>query len=157
MNFTLENLLQSIGNKLKEIYPDTPVYTNPNQQGTKTPCFFIFFMPMEMEPRVGRRMLRKIGIDVVYITERNIPDAYDIMNLVGDMLDFELEFIPYADPYADGEEIYKLRTFDREWKMDDGELHYQFYVKPVVSTPDNTPLIEEIEEWKGGIGNEGYI
>lgn len=105
--------------------------------------FFIFFMPTEMENRVGRRFMRNIGIDVVYLVERNDPDAHDQLVSVAEQLDFALEFISYKDG--------KLRTFDREWKIDDGELHYQFTIKATVSYPDDTPPIESMESYKGGI------
>lgn len=143
MIFTLTQLLDSIGGALKENYPDISVYSNPNQQGTDVPCFFIFFMPTEMENRVGRRYMRNIGIDVVYLVERNDPDTHDQLVSVADQLDFALEFISYEDG--------KLRTFDREWKIDDGELHYQFTIKATVSHPDDTPPIESMESYKGGI------
>lgn len=143
MKFTLEKLVDSISGALKESYPDTSVYSNPNQQGTDVPCFFIFFMPTETENRVGRRFMRNVGIDVVYLVERNDPDAHDQLVSVADQLDFALEFIPYADG--------KLRTYDREWKIDDGELHYQFTVKAIVSYPDNTPTIESVESYEGGM------
>ncbi|WP_333648038.1 phage tail terminator family protein [Lacrimispora sp.] len=143
MTFTLAQLLDSIGGVLKENYPDISVYSNPNQQGTDVPCFFIFFMPTETENQMGRRYMRNIGIDVVYLVERNDPDAHDQLVSVADQLDFALEFIPY-----DGGE---LRTYEREWKIDDEELHYQFKVKAIVSHPDNTPSIESVESYKGGI------
>lgn len=143
MTFTLESLTDSIAGTLNENYPDIQVYSNPNQQGTEIPCFFIFFMPTETENRVGRRFMRNIGIDIVYLVERNDPDAHDQLVSVADKLDYALEFIPYMDG--------KLRTFDREWKIDDGELHYQFKVKAIVSYPDNTPPIESVETYKGGI------
>lgn len=143
MKFTLTQLLDSIGGALKESYPDISVYSNPNQQGTDVPCFFIFFMPTETENRVGRRCMRNIGIDVVYLVERNDPDAHDQLVSVADQLDYALEFIPYEGG--------KLRTYDREWKIDDGELHYQFIVKAIVSYQDNTPVIESVESYEGGI------
>lgn len=143
MMFTLTQLVDSIGGVLRESYPDISVYSNPNQQGTDVPCFFVFFMPTEMENRVGRRSLRNVGIDVVYLVERNDPDAYDQLVSVADRLDLELEFISYRDG--------KLRTYDREWKIDEDELHYQFTVKAIVSYPDNTPAIESAESYEGGI------
>jgi len=143
MKFTLEKLIDFIGGALKESYPDISVYSNPNQQGTEVPCFFIFFMPTETENRVGRRYVRNIGIDVVYLVERNDPDAHDQLVSVADQLDYALEFISYEDG--------KLRTYNREWKIDDGELHYQFTVKAIVSYPDNTPTIKEVESYEGGI------
>lgn len=145
MTFTLERLLDSIGGGLKENYPDIPVYSNTNQQGTDVPCFFIFFMPTETENRVGRRFMRNIGIDIVYLVERNDPDMHDQLVSVADKLDYAMEFISYEDG--------KLRTYDREWKIDDGELHYQFTVKAVVSYPDNTPQIDSVESYEGGIKN----
>ena len=57
MTFTLEKLRDSIAGVLKKNYPDIPVYGNPNQQGTKTPCFFVFFMPSDMEREIDRRAL----------------------------------------------------------------------------------------------------
>ncbi len=143
MTFTLTQLVDSISGALKESYPDISVYSNPNQQGTDVPCFFIFFMPTETENRVGRRFMRNVGIDVVYLIERNDPDVHDQLVSVADQLDYALEFIPYEDG--------KLRTYDREWKIDDGELHYQFTVKAIVSHPDNTPSIKSVESYEGGI------
>lgn len=43
MRFTLENLINSIAGQVKEIWPEIPVYSNPNQQGTETPCFLFFY------------------------------------------------------------------------------------------------------------------
>lgn len=154
MIFTLEKLTDSIAGVLKGAYPDVKVYGNPNQQGTKTPCFFVFFMPSDMESGMGRRTRRVIGVDIVYLTKRNIPDAYDQMTAVADRLDEVMEHIPYTD----GNNTTELWTYEREWKIDDGELHYQFTVKAIVSLPSNTPPIESMESYEGGIkelGKEG--
>lgn len=154
MRFTLEYLINSIAGQLKEIWPEVPVYSNPNQQGTQPPCFFIFFMPTDMENRMGRRMQKNIGVDLVYITKRNLPNAYDSMVSVADILDYKMEFIEYVD--VENKEKQKLRTLEREWKIDDGELHYQFYIKPVLSITETIPWIEEIEKLEEGIGDGTY-
>lgn len=138
MTFTLEKLADSIAGVLKAQYPNIPVYNNPSGQGTDVPCFFLFFMPTETENQMCRRVMRNIGIDIVYLVEKNDPDAHDQMVSAADTLDYALEFIPY-----EGTE--KLRTFDREWKIDEGELHYQLKIKAVVSYPDQTPRIESID------------
>nr|DAF41094.1 MAG TPA: tail completion protein [Caudoviricetes sp.] len=143
MIFTLEKLTNSICGALKEVYPDIPTYSNPNKQGTDVPCFFVFFMPTDSENRIGRRFMRNIGIDIVYLVENSDTDIYDQMVSVADQLDFALEFITYEDG--------KLRTYDREWKIDEDELHYQFTVKAAVSYPDDTPAIESAESYEGGI------
>lgn len=147
MIFTLEKLINSITGVLKQNFPGIKAYSNPNQQGTKLPCFFVFFMPSSMESEMDRRTRRVIGIDIVYLTERNIPDAYDQLNAVADKLDEVTERILYAD----GEETAELWTSEREWKIDDGELHYQFTMKVIVSHPDNAPGIDSIEQYKGDI------
>lgn len=151
MTLTLEYLVDAVARMLKSHFPDTKVYSNPNQQGTKAPCFFVFFMPSDMEGEMNGRMRRVIGVDVVYLTKRNIPDAYDRLTAVADRLDEAMEKIPYGDA-ADGT---GLRTFDREWKIDDGELHYQFTVKAIVSQPSGVPAVESIEGYKGGIKGAG--
>jgi len=145
MNLTLGNIVDSVAGILKSIRPDVPVYANPNQQGTETPCFFVFFMPTQMEDEIGRRERRVIGIDIVYLTRKNIPDAYEQMSETADQLDEVLEFVPYT---VEGVTA-KIRTFDREWKIDDEEMHYQFTLKAMVSIPDDSPGIDEME-YKGG-------
>lgn len=150
MTFTLEGLADSIAGKLKQHFPGIKAYSNPNQQGTDPPCFFVFFMPSDMEGEIDRRMRRVIGVDIVYLTMRNIPDAYDQLNAVVDCLDEVMERISYTD----GIGLTELWTFDRNWKIDDGELHYQFKIKAIVSTPSSVPSIESMEAYTGGIKNE---
>ena len=87
--------------------------------------------------------MRNIGIDIVYQVENSDPDVYDQLVSVADQLDYALEFISCEDV--------KLRTYDREWKIDEDEMHYQFTVKAVVSYPDDTPQIESIESYEGGV------
>ena len=55
--------------------------------------------------------------------------------------------------YTDGVESTELWTSEREWKIDDGELHYQFTVKAIVSSPSNVPPIESMESYAGNIKN----
>lgn len=150
MIFTLDKLQDSIAGLLKSTYPDVKVYGNPNQQGTKTPCFFVFFMPSDMESEMDRRTRRVIGIDIIYPTRRNVPDAYNQMVEVADRLEEVMERIPYTD----GTETTELWTSEREWKIDDGELHYQFKVNVIVSTPYGVLPIESMESYAGGIKNE---
>ena len=147
MIFTLEKLIDSIIGMLKQNFPGIKAYSNPNQQGTKPPCFFVFFMPSSMESEMDRRIRRVIGIDIVYLTKRNLPDAYDQLNAVADKLDEVMERIAYVN----GEESAELWPSEREWKIDDGELHYQFTLKVIVSNPDNSPIIDSMEQYKGGV------
>lgn len=147
MIFTLEKLIDSIIGTLKQLFPGIKAYSNPNQQGTNPPCFFVFFMPSSMENEMDRRTRRVIGVDIVYLTERNVPDAYDQLNAVADKLDEALERITYVD----GEEVAKLWTSEREWKIDNKKLHYQFVLKVSVSVPDESPVIDSVETYEGGV------
>lgn len=147
MTFTLDGLVDAIAGLLRLHFPGIKVYSNPNQQGTKAPCFFVFFTPSDMEDEMNGRMRRVIGLDVVYLIKRNIPDGYDQLTAVADRLDEVTDQIAYGDEVGES----KLRTFDREWRIDDGELHYQFTVKAIVSRPNEIPAIESMEGYEGGV------
>ena len=71
MIFTLENIINSLAGVLTARYPDYPVYASPNQQGTDYPCFFIFFMPSKIEKHMNDRFLRDLGVDIVFVQQRN--------------------------------------------------------------------------------------
>ena len=75
MKFTIQNLLSSLAGVLKTGYPDRPVYTSPNQQGTEFPCFFIFLMPSSIEDGIGGRFLRDLGLDLVFVQQRNAANG----------------------------------------------------------------------------------
>ena len=91
MTFTVESLLDSLAGVLKGQYPDFPVYTSPNQQGTEFPCFFIFFTtPVTVEPHIGNRMLRDLGLDIVFVQQRNIASRNLQIYEVAEFLDEKL-------------------------------------------------------------------
>ena len=75
MIFTLENIINSLAGVLTARYPDYPVYASPNQQGTDYPCFFIFFMPSKIEKHMNDRFLRDLGVDIVFVQQRNIVNG----------------------------------------------------------------------------------
>ena len=75
MIFTLGRILDSLAGVLQGRYPDYPVYYSPNQQGTEYPCFFIFFMPSEIKSQPGSRYMRDLGVDIVFVQQRNIVDG----------------------------------------------------------------------------------
>ncbi|HBI63019.1 MAG TPA: hypothetical protein DDY31_17745 [Lachnospiraceae bacterium] len=148
MIFTLENILDSLADVLNKGYPEYPVYTSPNQQGTEFPCFFIFFMPSQIDGQIDERFLRDLGIDIVFVQQRNIENGNaEILRIAG-YLDEALELFPYAD--GSGEKAF-IHTSERQWKNEDMELHYQFHIKQRVAIPRNVNLMEEMEE------NSAYV
>lgn len=142
MIFTLGRILDSLAGVLQGRYPDYPVYYSPNQQGTDYPCFFIFFMPSEIKSQIDSRYMRDLGVDIVFVQQRNIVDGNaEILRIAG-CLDEALELFPYV---YDGKQA-MIRTYERQWKNDDGELHYQFHIKQRVLVQREINRMKEMEE-----------
>ncbi len=97
MIFTIEHVINSLAGVLKEKYPEYPVYDSPNQQGTVFPCFFIFFMPSEIDSQVDGRFLHDLGIDIVFVQQRNIVNGNAGIHAIARYLDESLELFPYSD------------------------------------------------------------
>ena len=147
MTFTIETLIDSIKGVLKEQYPDIQVYSNLSHQTPEIPCFFLSLMPIETENRMGRRLMKKISFDVVFMGEKGKQDESNQLASIADKLDQKLEYVPY--------ETGKLRTYNREWKIENEELHYQFTMKVTMSYSDDTPFLESLETYKGGVNQYG--
>lgn len=143
MTFTLEEIINSLAGVIKEQYPAYPVYASPNQQGTNYPCFFIFSMPSSSETHVGNRQMRDLGIDIVFVQQRNITDRNTQIYEVAEYLDEKLELFPYCS--AEGDTA-MLRTFERQWQLEDDELHYQFHIRQRISFPVNENQMWRMEE-----------
>ena len=138
MTFTIDHLMNSLAGVLKAQYPDCPVYTSPNQQGTHFPCFFIFLMPSTIEDHVDGMFFRDLGIDIVFVQERNAVNGNAEIQAIQEYLDYSLEIFPYTD--GSGEAI-PLHTYERQANTEDQELHYQFHVRQRVSVlRERTPM-----------------
>ena len=146
MIFSIENVINSLAGVLKEKYP-YPVYANPNQQGTKYPCFFIMQMPSTIESQTSGRFYRDLGLDIIFVQQRNIPNAYKEIRSIAEYLDENLELFTYSDD----KNTVKLRTYERKWSIEDSELHYKFHIKQRVSVPRNSIYMGELEELNGTI------
>lgn len=143
MNFTLENIINSLAGVLTAQYSDYPVYQSPNQQGTKFPCFFIFFTPSGVEGEVGGRFVRNLGVDIVFVQQRNRVDRNAEIHAIAGFLDESLERFKYSDESG---ETALIRTFEREWQTEDDELHYQFHIRQRVSLPRTIHPMKRMEE-----------
>lgn len=143
MILTLENIINSLAGVLTTQYPDYPVYASPNQQGTDYPCFFIFFMPSKIEKHMNDRFLRDLGVDIVFVQQRNIVNGNAEIQAIAEYLDGMLELFDYADSSGG---TAKIRTFERQWQTEDDEMHYQFHIRQRVSAPRNNELMQIMEE-----------
>lgn len=143
MTFTINHAINSLAGVLKAQYPDYPVYTSPNQQGTVFPCFFIFLIPSTIEAQVDGRFFRDLGIDIVFVQERNIVNGNAELQSIQDYLDYSLETFPYTDGSGD---TVPLHTYERQASVEDQEMHYQFHIRQRVSIPRTVNPMQEMEE-----------
>ena len=146
MIYTLENLIQSIAAQLKTVYPALPIYDTFTLQGNEYPCFFVFLMPSNISDQIDGVDKREIFFDVVYVQQRNITNAYADLYSVADTLDELLDVVNYT---ADGETV-PLHTHERNYSIDDQELHYKIKIIARVSRP-YTPNPMQTEETDVGI------
>ena len=142
MTFTIANLMDSIAGVLKAGYPDCPVYLGPNQQGTDYPCFFIFLMPSTIMDEPGGRYFRDLGLDVVYVQERNAVGGNKEIQAVQEYLDEHLLLFDYSD----GAGTVPLHTYERQASTEDQELHYKFHIRQRVSLPTEPNPMQLLEE-----------
>lgn len=141
MTFTLENILNSLAGVLKAKY-SYPVYTSPHQQGTDFPCFFIFYTPSKIEEHVGNRHFRDLGVDITFVQQRNIVNGNAELIEIAGYLDENLDLFKYSD----GKVTVWMRTFERQWQDEDGELHYQFHIRQRVIVPETGNRMQRLEE-----------
>lgn len=142
-NFTIEDIMQAVARHIKTGYPDLKVYAGENQQGTEIPCFFVVLMTPQITPEAGAFYMRDIGIDVVYLQERNVVNSNLSLVSVMEWLDTNMSQIPF------GESV--LWTYERTAEMQDQDLHYKFHIKGRVYLSDPQPIMEEMEDLDVGI------
>ena len=65
----------------------------------------------------------------MFVQARNTPNAYAQIHSVADDLDVLMDTVEYT---ADGETV-PLHTHEREWSIEDQELHYKLHIKQRVA------------------------
>lgn len=141
---TMSGLTSSLADMLAAAFPDAAIYANPNQQGTEVPCWFINYVPSNKLVRdVGRHFFREIMVDLVYELEYNRVDLFDRYLEAAEIVDDALVRLPYK--FGDGSEL-PLQIKEREWKVSNDALHYQFKIKARVIKERVDPVkMQEIE------------
>lgn len=135
------------------------VYTNPNIQNNKLPCWHINFIPpATMTPSsVNNRHFRNLGMDLVYMVQFDDVNLFDKYLAMAELLDEKLELLafPYTfqeDEEAEPETRYAyLRIYDRDWNAGLDVLHYRFELNLRVSRSRDPNvkmrIIEELNEY----------
>ena len=148
MIFSLHHVIDSLAGMLTGAYPDYPVYDSPNQQGTSFPCFFLFFMPSTIEEHVGNHYFRDLGVDLVFVQQRNLVNGNRKIHEIAEFLDRNLDPFPYTD--GSGESL-PVPVQDQQWSIEDEELHYQFHIRTRILVEETENLMQEMEENNVGI------
>ena len=128
--------------------PDYPVYDSPNQQGTSFPCFFLFFMPSTIEEHVGNHYFRDLGVDLVFVQQRNLVNGNRKIHEIAEFLDRNLDPFPYTD--GSGKSV-PVPVQDQQWSIEDEELHYQFHIRTRILVEETENMMQEMEENNVGI------
>ena len=144
MNFTFPALSRSLADCPAPDLPGVRFFADPAQQGAKPPMLFLRQTHASISPQTGGRLLRKLGLDLVYLEQFNRLGADSRLQEAADVLDLRLEVFPYRS--ATGEEPVLLRTYDRSWEITDSALHYKFQLRLRLTAAEDAALMRSIQE-----------
>lgn len=134
MNFTVSTIASSLADYLAPTLPGVTMYEDPNQQGSKTPCIFLQQRFSYITHETGGFWLRRIGLDLTYLVDYNLPNMQRLYQSAAEALDIVMETFPYSD--GTSADAVLLRTYEREWRIDLDALHYQFELRERVMLPE---------------------
>lgn len=134
MNFTVSTIASSLADYLASTLPGVTMYEDPNQQDTKTPCMFLQQRFSRLTLETGGFWLRRIGLDLTYLVDYNLPNMQRLYQSAAEALDIVMETFPYSD--GTSADAVLLRTYEREWRIDLDALHYQFELRERVTLPE---------------------
>jgi hypothetical protein len=142
MIYSIEYLIQSVAGALRSAFPGVDIHDSRTQQKSGYPCFYIFLRPSDIRDQLSARDMRNISLDVVYVQERNVPDANEELYSVAETLDELLDVVPYSD--GSDENPVPLHTHERDYSIEDQELHYRLRISQRVSKPvEHIPMQTE--------------
>ena len=149
MNFTVTTIAKSLADYLASSFPGVTFYEDPNQQGSKPPMLFLQQRFSYPELETGGFWLRRIGLDLTYLVDYNLPNLQQLYQAAAESLDLVMETFPYSD----GTETALLRTHNREWSIDLDALHYKFELQERVTLPkDFNPM--QMMDYNAEVKNE---
>lgn len=142
MNFTISTIAKSLADYLTPSFPGVTFYEDPNQQDSKPPMMFLQQRYAHIEPRRNNGYyLRRIGLDLTYLVDYNLPNLQQLYQRAAETLDLRMETFPYSD----GTDTALLRTHDREWRIDLDALHYKFELRVWVTIPEDSVKMETMD------------
>ena len=134
MNFTITTIAQSLADYLAPVLPGVTMFEDPNQQGTTTPAMFLQQRYSYIQKQTDGYYIRRIGLDLTYLEDYNLPDLHQKYLLVAEALDLVMDTFLYSD--GEKEEHTRVRAYDREWTVDLDALHYKFELRERVTVQE---------------------
>lgn len=142
MNFTISTIAKSLADYLTPLFPGVTFYEDPNQQDSKPPMMFLQQRYAHIEPRRNNGYyLRRIGLDLTYLLDYNLPNIQQLHQQAAERLDLLMETFPYSD----GTDTTLLRTYDREWRIDLDALHYKFELQVFVEIQETAVKMQTMD------------
>lgn len=144
MIFTMPALSRSLADYLAPQLSGASFYADPNQQGTKSPALFLRQTFAKISPQPGGLVLRRLGLDLVYMDRFYTVREESRLQTAADVMDQQLEIFPYSA--EGGSETVHIRTYDRHWEITDSTLHYKFELRLRLTKAEDTALMQSIQE-----------
>lgn len=143
MNFTISTVAKSLAAYLELYFPNVTLLQNPTQQNTNPPCMFLQQRYSFIKVKTAGRFLRQIGLDLVYRERYNLPNLQELYQTAAEQLDLLMETFPYSDGATEGTAL--LRTYEREWRIDQDAMHYKFELQVWVEQPETITPMETMD------------
>ena len=142
MKLTVSTISKSLADYLTPSFPGVTFYEDPNQQDSKPPMMFLQQRYAHIEPRRNNGYyLRRIGLDLTYLLDYNLPNMQQLYQQAAERLDLLMETFPYSD----GTDTTLLRTYDREWRIDLDVLHYKFELQVFVEIQETAMKMQTMD------------
>lgn len=141
MTFTIENIARSLADYLAPIFPEVTFFEDPNQQGTTIPAMFLQQRYASIDRKIGKRFFRKIGLDLTYLEDYNLPDMHQRYLAAAEKLDMVMDSFLYTE----GKETVVILTYDRTWTLDLDALHYKFEIRVWIQPEEAKNPMEQME------------
>ena len=143
MTFSTTTLSASLADYLASVLPGVQMLQDPAQQGITTPCLFLQTRYSYTERKRSARdyYLRRIGLDLTYLEDYNLPNLQQRYEAAAEALDPVMETIEYSD----GTNTTLLRTYEREYNIDLDALHYKFELHVWVHIPHDEVKMQTMD------------
>jgi hypothetical protein len=130
--FSLAGIAGAIAGALKELFPGTEAYFSPQRQVDRLPCWFVSFDPEgSAKDGIGGRELRELGVELAYLEEYGLPDAYERYARAAEILDGALGAISYGyDAPGEGQggterRAVPIHAHGRKWTIGPDAMRYR--------------------------------